>query len=140
MKKNILVILIIVGVIGVVAYLLKDKLKVLLGERAEREEIKEPIPGAIMRRPPSFFGLMPFQPSEVTMRRGIIEQVGESPARWLQEEIAPLLEPLYPARYIAITKGLLAYLVMGEAALPPIEAKAFKTPVTGPYSWALPQF
>ncbi len=36
-KKNMIVMLIVVVVVGVVVYLLKDRLKVLLGERAEAE-------------------------------------------------------------------------------------------------------
>lgn len=143
MKKNILVILVVISVVGVVLYLLKDKLKVLLGERAEGEEIpgeEKKIVGPWVGRWPSF-GLKGFLPGEVTMGTGITLP-SESPARWLREEIAPVLKPLYPARYIAITKGLFAYLVKGETALPPEQQlREFKTPATnGPYSWALPQF
>lgn len=148
MKKNILVILVVIGVVGVVLYLLKDRLKALLGERVKGEEIPGEIerkkgitlPGLDWLAGPGGLGLKRFVRPEITM--GVYKTPVESPARWLREEIAPVLKPLYPARYVAITKGLMAYLIMGETALPPdVERKEFMhPPANGPYSWALPQF
>lgn len=138
MKKNILVIFVVIGVFGVVAYLLKDRLKTLLGERPTGIPSPEMEDSAYRKISiPNSGYRYPFRPLTE-----IIGRTGESPARWLIEEIAPILKPMYPQRYIAITKGLLAYLVKGETPVPPEMGEfGYKPrPTNGPYSWALPQF
>ncbi|MBA7491376.1 hypothetical protein ES702_01921 [subsurface metagenome] len=136
MKKNMVVILIVIGVIGVVVYLLKDRLKVLLGKRAEREEIGEGqidpyirherlglLNGPIYRALPvgPMIELRQFKtPVTVEAAFKLRSVIYEEAARWIGADIVEIVKEIYPKvpRHGAVLKSLVIFK-KGEGQIDP---------------------
>lgn len=143
MKKNIVVILIVISVIGVVLYLLKDRLKALLGERAEGKEIKE-------RKFVGGNGVLPPPGPLDTVERVFKEPTAiyDYAAGWIGGDFVVFVREIYPPfpEHGPVLESLVTYKKgqVVAAQLPPttgITIPTFRQRTGfGPYSYGLPQF
>ncbi len=155
MKKNMVVILIVIGVIGVVVYLLKDRLKVLLGKRAEREEIEEgqidpyirherlgPLNGPVYKALPvgPMIELRQFK-TPVTVEAAFKPSsvIYEEAARWIGADIVGVVREIYPPfREHGLVLKRLVIFKKGEGQVDPYIRHERLGPLNGPIYKALP--
>jgi len=155
MKKNMVVILIVIGVIGAVVYLLKDRLKILLGERAEREEIGEvqvdpyirherlgPLNGDVYRALPvgSMIELRQFEtPATVEIGFRLPSAIYEEATRWIGADIVGIIREIYPKalRHGPVLKRLVIFK-KGEAQIDPYIRHERLGPLNGDVYKTLP--
>ena len=107
MKKNIVIILVIVAAVGLVAYLLRDRLRGVLGLRVPGEEIPEGVERKTM------LGLLKEAAARPSDQLTYFERAA---GRWIQPDVVQLVTEIYPKP--SVHMGILARLVRyirGEA-------------------------
>ncbi len=165
MKKNMVVMLMVIVVIGVLAYLLRDKLKVVLGQRVERKKIKGEmgISGPTNGLGTKEAGVGPVIEMKEFKTPATIEAALKLPtarydyaAEWIGADIVGAVTEIYPkmAEHGKVLDSLISCKKMEVPLIglpstngpgykeptidPLVELKKFET-YTGPYI-ALPQF